>query len=95
MSSNLTPNWHSIFPGDYVASIGDIYCTDGQSPHPKYNLNLSTGFQLKHPCQKGHLPNGKIPQGLLYRKSCCYKNSTIMAKVGSKPVYSEPMGISE
>ena len=83
VASNLTPTDSTNIPGDYVASIGDIYCTDGTILSPKYNLNLSTGeIEASLP---GGIPNGKIPQGIIcnIERAATSRRIYIMAKVSS------------
>ena len=83
VASNLTPTDSTNIPGDYVASIGDIYCTDGTILSPKYNLNLSTGeIEASLP---GGIPNGKTPQGIIcnIEKAATSRRIYVMAKVSS------------
>jgi hypothetical protein len=83
VASNLTPTDSTNIPGDYVASIGDIYCTDGTILSPKYNLNISTGeIEASLP---GGIPNGKIPQGIICNteRAATSRRIYIMAKVSS------------
>ncbi len=83
VASNLTPTDSTNIPGDYVASIGDIYCTDGTILSPKYNLNLSTGeIEASLP---GGIPNGKIPQGIIcnIERAATSRRIYVMAKVST------------
>jgi len=50
-------------PGTFVASIGDIYCTDGTLLHPSYTLNSSGNVVAT---LSGGIPSGKTAQGIVF-----------------------------
>jgi hypothetical protein len=50
-------------PGSYIASIGDIYCTDGTILQPTYTLNSSGEIIAT---LSGGIPAGKTPQGIVF-----------------------------
>lgn len=51
-------------PGTFVASIGDIYCTDGTVLKPLYTFNNSTGKITA--TLSGGIPAGKTAQGIVF-----------------------------
>jgi len=50
-------------PGTFVASIGDIYCTDATLLHPTYTLNSSGNIVAT---LSGGIPYGKTVQGIVF-----------------------------
>ncbi len=82
-ASYLDPTDSTNIPGEYVASIGDIYCIDGTILSPTYRLDQTTGkIEATLP---GGIPTGKIPQGIIYNidKAATTRRIYIMAKVSS------------
>lgn len=69
-------------PGSYIASIGDIYCTDGTILQPTYKLNLNGDIVAS---LAGGIPTGKIPQGIVFfvDPSATSGKFYIMGKVSS------------
>lgn len=63
VASNQAPSPNTI-PGSYVASIGDVYCTDGTILKPTYKLNQNTG--KIEATLTGGIPGGKTPQGIVF-----------------------------
>ncbi len=59
IASYLDPTDSTNIPGEYVASIGDIYCTDGTILSPSYRLDQTDG-KIKATLPGG-VPTGKIP----------------------------------
>ena len=72
-------------PGTYIASIGDIYCTDGTILQPTYTLN-SSGVIVA--TLTGGIPAGKTPQGIVFYvdPSATSGNFYIMGKVSATTV---------
>lgn len=80
----------NIIPGRYVASVGDIYCTDGTILQPVYSLN-NIGQIVA--VLSGGIPAGKIPQGIVFYvdPSPTSGKFYIMGKVSSSNlVWSNP-----
>lgn len=62
VASELRPSPGTI-PGTFVASIGDIYCTDGTVLRPVYTLNQQGTVVAD---LEGGIPEGKTPQGIVF-----------------------------
>ena len=86
-------------PGTFVASIGDIYCTDGTLLRPLYTLNSSGNIVAT---LSGGIPSGKIVQGIVFYvdTSPTSGHFLIMGKVSSNqlqpwfnstPMYDFPL----
>lgn len=62
VAAKLVPSSGTI-PGTFVASVGDIYCTDGTILKPTYTLNSSGIIIATLP---GGIPSGKTAQGIVF-----------------------------
>src|SRR5690554_1468034 len=62
VASELRPSPGTI-PGTFVASIGDIYCTDGTVLRPVYTLSQDGKVVA---VLAGGIPEGKTPQGIVF-----------------------------
>ena len=97
VAGTLAPSSGTI-PGTFVASIGDIYCTDGTILHPTYTLNSSGNIVAT---LTGGIPSGKTPQGIVFYvdTSPTTGHFLIMGKVNSttqiwfnaSPAYDFPL----
>jgi len=98
IAAKLAPSPGTI-PGTFVASIGDIYCTDGTLLHPTYTLNSSGNIVAT---LSGGIPSGKTVQGIVFYvdTSPTTGHFLIMGKVSSNklqpwfnstPMYDFPL----
>ena len=89
IASEVTPSPATI-PGTFVASIGDIYCTDGTILQPVYSLNQQGRIVAT---LEGGIPAGKVPQGIIFYvdPSPTSNKFYVMAKVSTtKKVFFNP-----
>lgn len=89
VASEVTPSPATI-PGTFVASIGDIYCTDGTILQPVYSLNQQGKIIAT---LSGGIPAGKVVQGIIFYvdPSPTANKFYVMAKVStSKKMFFNP-----
>jgi hypothetical protein len=86
VAAKLAPSSGTI-PGTFVASVGDIYCTDTTLLHPTYSLNASG--QIKATLSGG-IPSGKIVQGIVFYvdNSPTTRHFLIMGQVSAGAIQS-------
>jgi len=89
VASEVTPSPATI-PGTFVASIGDIYCTDGTILQPLYSLNQQGKIVAT---LEGGIPADKVPQGIVFYVDPSPTSNTfyVMAKVSTvKKIFFNP-----
>ncbi|GAB1417150.1 hypothetical protein MASR2M117_25560 [Paludibacter sp.] len=81
VASELAPS-PSVIPGNFIASIGDIYMTDGTILKPEYTLNAQGKVIAS---LDGGIPSGKTVQGIVFYVDPSPTNNKfyVMAKVSS------------
>lgn len=81
VASEIAPS-PSVIPGAFVASIGDVYCTDGTILKPEYTLNNQGKIVAN---LDGGIPSGKTVQGIVFYVDPSPTNNKfyVMAKVSN------------